>query len=68
MPLADHEFVTYAGVVRAGCGIGDKRSYDPRTWSRSAEQAMAARVAEACQQQGSAGRSLAGHAPRPRRT
>jgi len=48
-------------------GIGDKRAYDPRTWSRSAEQAMAARVVEACQRLGSAGRSLAGHAPRPRR-
>jgi fructose-bisphosphate aldolase class II len=65
--VADHMFVNYAGVVRADCGIGDKRAYDPRTWSRSAEQAMAARVVEACQQLGSAERSLAGHAPRPRR-
>ena len=38
--LADHMFVNYAGVVRADCGIGDKRAYDPRTWGRSAEQAM----------------------------
>ena len=56
--VADHMFVNYAGVVRADCGIGDKRAYDPRTWSRSAEQAMAARVVEACQQLGSAGRSV----------
>jgi fructose-bisphosphate aldolase class II len=65
--VADHMFVNYAGVVRADCGIGDKRAYDPRTWGRSAEQAMASRVVEACHQVGSAGRSLTGHAPRPRR-
>ena len=65
--VADHMFVNYAGVVRADCGIGDKRAYDPRTWGRSAEQAMAARVVEACHQLGSAGRSLTGRAPRPRR-
>jgi fructose-bisphosphate aldolase class II len=59
--VADHMFVNYAGVVRADCGIGDKRAYDPRTWSRNAEQTMAARVVEACHQLGSAGRSLTGH-------
>ena len=65
--VADHMFVNYPGVVRVDCGIGDKRAYDPRTWRRTAEQAMAARVVEACHQLGSAGRSLTGHAPRPRR-
>ena len=65
--VADHIFVNYAGVVRADYDIGDKRAYDPRTWGRSAEQAMAARVVEACHQLGSAGRSLTDHAPRPRR-
>jgi hypothetical protein len=64
--VADHMFVNDAGVVRADCGIGDKRAYDPRTWSRSAEQAMAARFVEACHQLGFAGRSLTGHAPGPR--
>jgi fructose-bisphosphate aldolase class II len=58
--VADHIFVNYAGVVRADCGIGDKRAYDPRTWGRSGEQAMAARVVEACHQLGSAGRTLTG--------
>jgi fructose-bisphosphate aldolase class II len=59
--VADHMFVNYAGVVRADCGIGDKHAYDPRTWSRSAEHAMAARVVDACHQLGSAGRSLTRH-------
>lgn len=65
--VADQMFVNYAGVVCADCGIGDKRAYDPRTWGRSAEQAMGARVVEVRHQLGSAGRSLTGHAPRPRR-
>ena len=64
---ADHMFLNYAGVVGADCGIGDKRAYDPRIWRRTAEQAMAARVVDACDQLGSAGRSLTGHASRPRR-
>ena len=46
--VADHMFVNYAGVVRADCDIGDNRAYDPHTWDRNAEQAMAARVVEAC--------------------
>jgi fructose-bisphosphate aldolase class II len=58
--VADHMFVNYAGVVRADCSVGDKRAYDPRTWSRRAEQGMAARVVEACHQLGSAGKSLTG--------
>jgi fructose-bisphosphate aldolase, class II len=65
--VADHMFVNYAGVVKADCDIGDKRAYDPRTWGRRGEQAMAERVVEACHQLGSAGRSLTGHAPRPQR-
>jgi fructose-bisphosphate aldolase class II len=37
----------------------DKRIYDPRAWGRKAEQAMAARVAEACTTLGSRGRTIA---------
>jgi fructose-bisphosphate aldolase, class II len=59
--VADHMFFNYAGVVRADCDIGDKHAYDPRTWGRKAEQAMAKRVVEACNQLGSAGRSLTHH-------
>jgi fructose/tagatose bisphosphate aldolase len=65
--VADYMFVNYASVVRADCGIEDEGVYDARTWGRSAERAMAARVAEACHELGSAGRSLTRHAPRPQR-
>ena len=37
----------------------DKSVYDPRSWGRKAEQAMATRVADACQTLGSSGRTLA---------
>jgi fructose-bisphosphate aldolase class II len=65
--VADHMFVNYAGVVKANCDIGDKHAYDPRTWGRRGEQAMAERVVEACRQLGSAGRTLTGRVPRPQR-
>ena len=38
--------------------VGNKKLYDPRSWGREAESAMAARVVEACKQLGSAGRAL----------
>jgi fructose-bisphosphate aldolase, class II len=50
--------VNYAGVLKVDGGIGDKKTYDPRSWGRRAEAAMAARVTEACELFGSAGRSL----------
>jgi fructose-bisphosphate aldolase, class II len=39
--------------------LGDKHAYDPRAWGAKAEAAMAARVAKACEELGSAGRSVA---------
>jgi fructose-bisphosphate aldolase class II len=53
--VAGHMFENYAGV-----GMGEKKSYDPRSWGLRAEEAMAARVSELCQQFGSVGKSLLG--------
>ncbi len=39
-----------------GGEVGNKKLYDPRSWGREAETAMAARVVEDCKQLGSAGR------------
>jgi fructose-bisphosphate aldolase, class II len=50
--------VNYSGVLKLDGGIGDKKAYDPRAWSKRAESAMAARVTAACELFGSAGRSL----------
>jgi fructose-bisphosphate aldolase, class II len=56
--VAGHMFANYEGVLKVDGGVGRKKAYDPRSWGREAEAAMAARVAEACEQLGSAGRSL----------
>jgi fructose-bisphosphate aldolase, class II len=57
--VAGHVLDHWAGVLRVDGGLGDKHAYDPRAWGRKAEAAMAARVAEAADQLGAAGRSLA---------
>jgi fructose-bisphosphate aldolase class II len=56
--VAGHMFEHYDGVLRLDGGTGDKKAFDPRSWGRKAEEAMAGRVAELCRQFGSASRSL----------
>jgi fructose-bisphosphate aldolase class II len=58
--IAGHVLDHWQGVLRVDGGLGDKNAFDPRSWGRSAEAAMAARVARACEDVGSAGRSLWG--------
>ena len=60
--LAGHVLDHWEGVLRVDGGIGDKHSFDPRAWGRAGEAAMAERVRQACEQVGSAGRSLAASA------
>jgi fructose-bisphosphate aldolase class II len=55
---AGHMFAHYDGVLAVDGGVGDKRAYDPRAWGAAAEAGMAARVAQACEVLGSAGRSI----------
>jgi fructose-bisphosphate aldolase class II len=59
-PIADHVFRNYDGVLKVDGEVGDKKAYDPRSYLKSAEQAMAARVAQACETLKSAGRMIAG--------
>src|SRR5437764_7200630 len=61
--VAAHVLDHWQGVLKVDGGVGDKRSYDPRAWGRAGEAAMAARVREACEALGSAGRSLANTLP-----
>ncbi|HAJ18111.1 MAG TPA: class II fructose-bisphosphate aldolase, partial [Microbacterium sp.] len=51
-------FSNYDGVLKVDGEVGNKKAYDPRAWGKVAESAMAARVVEATQQLGSAGKSL----------
>jgi fructose-bisphosphate aldolase class II len=58
--MAGHVLDHWQGVLRVDGGLGDKKAFDPRSWGRTAEAAMAKRVAQACSDVGSAGRSLWG--------
>lgn len=56
--VAGHMFENYSGVLKVDGGVGNKKAYDPRAWGRAAEESMAARVGQACQELGSAGKSI----------
>jgi fructose-bisphosphate aldolase, class II len=58
-PTADHMFKNYDGVLKVDGEVGNKKMYDPRSWGKSAEAGMAARVVEACQDLRSVGTTLA---------
>ncbi|MGH3471025.1 MAG: class II fructose-bisphosphate aldolase [Nocardioidaceae bacterium] len=57
-PIADHMFTNYSGVMKVDGEVGDKKVYDPRSYGKTAEAGMAARVTQACQDLRSAGTSL----------
>ncbi|MDX2644219.1 class II fructose-bisphosphate aldolase [Streptomyces sp. NPDC001902] len=57
-PVADHVLRNYDGVLKIDGEVGDKKTYDPRSWGKLAEAGMAARVLEACQDLRSAGTKL----------
>jgi fructose-bisphosphate aldolase class II len=56
--VAGHVFANYDGVLRIDGGVGRKGAYDPRSWGRKAEAALASRVAEAVHLFGSSSRSV----------
>jgi fructose-bisphosphate aldolase class II len=56
--VADHVLANYDGVLRIDGNVGRKAAYDPRSWGRKAEAALAARVAEATHLFGSSSRSV----------
>ncbi|MER7542095.1 class II fructose-bisphosphate aldolase [Actinomadura sp.] len=57
-PVADHMFRNYDGVLKVDGEVGNKKQYDPRSWGKAAEAAMAARVVEAAEHLQSAGKKL----------
>jgi len=58
-PTADHMFRNYDGVLKVDGDVGSKKAYDPRTWGKAAEEGMAKRVVQACEDLRSTGTSLA---------
>src|SRR6202167_713763 len=57
-PVAGHMFSNYDGVLKVDGDVGSKKAYDPRTWGKSAEEGMTARVVHACEDLMSAGTKL----------
>ncbi|MFN8193031.1 MAG: class II fructose-bisphosphate aldolase [Nocardioidaceae bacterium] len=57
-PVADHMLRNYDGVLKVDGEVGNKKVYDPRAWGKAAEDGMAARVVEACENLRSTGHSL----------
>jgi len=57
-PVAGHMLSNYDGVLKVDGDVGNKKMYDPRVWGAAAEKGLAARVVEAAQQLGSAGKTF----------
>ena len=57
-PVAGHMLGNYEGVLKIDGEVGNKKLYDPRTWGAKAEDGMAARVVQACENLGSAGTAI----------
>ncbi|WP_069813846.1 class II fructose-bisphosphate aldolase [Streptomyces sp. TP-A0874] len=57
-PVVDHVFRNYDGVLKVDGDVGNKKTYDPRSWGKAAEAGMAARVATACANLRSTGTKL----------
>ena len=56
--IAGHMLSNWNKVLKVDGGVGDKKAYDPRSWGKPAETAMAKRVVQAAEQLGSAGNRL----------
>ncbi|MEO5874277.1 MAG: class II fructose-bisphosphate aldolase [Streptosporangiaceae bacterium] len=57
-PVADHMLRNYDAVLKVDGEVGNKKLYDPRSWGKAAEAAMAARVTQGCHDLLSAGKKL----------
>ncbi|MEU8250096.1 class II fructose-bisphosphate aldolase [Nonomuraea sp. NPDC048916] len=57
-PIADHMFRNYDGVLKVDGDVGNKKVYDPRSYGKTAEAGMAARVVEACENLRSSGTKI----------
>jgi fructose-bisphosphate aldolase class II len=56
--VADTMFTNYSGVLKVDGEVGNKKVYDPRSWGKLAETAMASRVVDYAKQLGSVGHAL----------
>ncbi len=57
-PIVEHMFTNYSGVLKIDGEVGDKKTYDPRSYMKKGESGMSARVVEACVQLRSDGKAI----------
>lgn len=57
-PIVEHMFKNYDAVLKIEGEVGNKKFYDPRSYIKKAEEAMAQRVAQACSDLRSTGTSM----------
>ena len=57
-PIADHMFANYNGILKIDGEVGDKKVYDPRSYLKKGEEAMAKRILRACEDLRSSGKSI----------
>ncbi len=57
-PIAGHMFKNYDGVLKVDSEVGNKKTYDPRSWGKAGEAGMGERVTHACEDLLSAGHRL----------
>ena len=59
-PIADHMMKNYDGVLRIDGEMGDKKTYDPRSYLKKGEAGMKARVLQAIEELKGTGKTLCG--------
>lgn len=59
-PVADHMMKNYDGVLKIDGEVGAKKLYDPRSYLKKAEESMAARLGQGCEDLLSTGKTLFG--------
>jgi fructose-bisphosphate aldolase class II len=57
-PIVDHVMRNYDGVLKVDGEVGDKKTYDPRSYMKKAEEGMATRVVQAAEELLSAGKTM----------
>jgi len=58
-PIVEHMFRNYDAVLKVDGEVGNKKFYDPRSYIKAAEKAMAERIGQCCDDLKSTGQTLA---------
>ncbi len=58
-PIADHMLRNYDGVIKVDGEVGNKKTYDPRVYLKTAEESMAERIKQAVEDLRGTGTTLA---------